>query len=347
LRADCEHQTYGIGLKELWEVDPSKHKPGLIQHTIGWPLKADTYGGSWLYHLLDDGKPLVSIGYVVALDYQNPYLNPYRTFQQFKHHPMISSVLEGGTCVQYGARAISEGGYQSIPKLAFPGGVLIGDCAGTLNLPKIKGTHTAMKCGMVAAESAFDALSAASADFTEALVLDSYQQRFNSSWVAEELYKCRNIRPSFHWGLYGALAYSAIDTFVFRGRAPWTMKHGKPDHKALKTAAESEKIEYPKPDGKISFDLLTNLQRSGTNHEEDQPIHLTLKDETVPVLLNLAKYDGPEGRYCPAGVYEFVDDDGNSCRLSLASAVPHHPYAHSWKDQACSQRTKLHPLQDL
>ncbi len=333
LRAACEHQTYGIGLKELWEVDPSKHQPGLIQHTVGWPIKADTYGGSFLYHLVDNGQPLVSIGYVVALDYTNPYMNPYRTFQQFKHHPMVASVLEGGTCLQYGARAISEGGYQSIPQLSFPGGLLVGDCAGTLNLPKIKasglacvslvkqphrssqGTHTAMKSGMIAAESAFDALNTAAAatDAAQPILVDSYPKRFHDSWVAKELYKCRNIRPSFHWGLYGALAYSALDTFVFMGRAPWTLKHGKPDHKALKPAAECEPIVYPKPDGKLSFDLLTNLQRSNTNHEEDQPIHLTLKDDTVPVNVNLAKYAGPESRYCPAAVYEFVENEGALC----------------------------------
>ncbi len=291
--------------RELWEISPEKHRPGFIQHTIGWPVKNDVYGGSWLYHLLDNGRPLVSIGYVVALDYRNPYLNPYLTFQNFKHHPLISSVLEGGQCLQYGARAISEGGYQSIPKLIFPGGVLVGDTAGTLNVPKIKGTHTAMKSAMLAAESAFEELT--KAETKGPVLLTSYEERFNKSWVREELYKCRNIRPSFHWGLWPAVAYSAIDTFVLRGSAPWTLKHGKPDHEATAPASTMPKIDYIKPDGKISFDLLTNLARSGTSHEADQPIHLTLKDDTVPTKINLPIYAGPESRYCPAGVYEFVD----------------------------------------
>lgn len=305
LRSECSHQTYGIGLKELWEIDPKKHRPGYIQHSIGWPVTSDVYGGSFLYHLEDGGKPLVSIGYVVALDYHNPYLNPYLTFQTFKQHPIVREQLEGGTCLQYGARAISEGGFQSIPRLFFPGGVLIGDTAGTLNVPKIKGTHTAMKSGMLAADAAYAELSKES---SQPVVLKSYEDAFKSSWVYDELRRCRNIRPAYHYGLWPFLAYSAIDTYVFRGNAPWTFGHGAPDHMRLKRAAESKPIEYPKPDGRISFDLLTNLQRSNTNHEEDQPIHLTLKDEDVPVKVNLALYDGPEQRFCPAGVYEFVDD---------------------------------------
>lgn len=306
----------GIGLKELWEIDAAKHEPGFIQHTIGWPVKSDTYGGSWVYHLLDDGKPLVSIGYVVALDYRNTYLNPYRTFQMFKHHPTISPLLEGGTCLQYGARAISEGGYQSLPQLAFPGGVLVGDTAGTLNTPKIKGTHTAMKSGMLAAEAAFEELNKpGAAESAAPITLHSYAERFNASWVARELKEARNIRPAFHWGLWGGIAYSAVDTFLFRGRAPWTLAHGKPDHEATLPARECTPIDYPKPDGKISFDLLTNLQRSNTNHDEDQPIHLTLKDPSVPTKVNLPVYDGPEGRYCPAGVYEFVEDEAKKMKL--------------------------------
>jgi electron-transferring-flavoprotein dehydrogenase len=292
--------------RELWEVDPAKHRPGFIQHTIGWPVTTDVYGGSFLYHLLDNGKPLVAIGFVVALDYKNPFLNPYLTFQNFKRHPLIASVLEGGTCIQYGARAISEGGYQSIPKLVFPGGILVGDTAGMLNVPKIKGTHTAMKSGMLAAESAFEEL-VKSGSSTGALLLRSYEERFKASWVHEELYKCRNIRPSFHWGLWPAIGYSAVDTYLFRGSAPWTFKHGKADHQATQKASVSKPMTYPKPDGKLTFDLLTNLARSGTTHEPDQPIHLTLKDDRVPTAVNLPQFAGPESRYCPAGVYEYVD----------------------------------------
>lgn len=310
LRSDCEHQTYGIGLKELWEIDPKKHRPGFIQHTVGWPVTSDVYGGSWMYHLEDEGKPLVSIGYVVALDYTNPTLNPYLTFQNFKHHPLIADVLEGGECLQYGSRAISEGGFQSIPKLAFPGGVLVGDTAGTLNVPKIKGTHTAMKSGMLAAESAYEALSKEAAS-EEPITLNSYEDAFKKSWVYEELKGVRNIRPAFHWGLWPAIAYSAVDTLVLRGKAPWTLKHGVPDHKSLKPLSEVTPIEYIKPDGKLSFDLLSNLAKSSVSHNDDQPSHLTLKDPEWPMKA-LPTFGPDSWKFCPANVYEIVDDTSSS-----------------------------------
>ena len=307
LRHDSEPQTYGIGIKELWEIDPAKHKPGFIMHSIGWPLDSETYGGSFLYHLEDN---LVSYGFVIGLDYKNPYLSPYDEMQRFKTHPLIRETFEGGRRVAYGARALNEGGYQSIPKLTFPGGALIGCTAGFLNVPKIKGSHTAMKSGMVAAEAIFEMLAG------EGNEPVAYTEKLKDSWVWDELYRSRNIRPSFQKGLYAGLAYSAIDTYLLRGRAPWTF-HPHEDHRQLRKASDVDRIEYPKPDGKLTFDKLTSVSFSGTNHEEDQPVHLTLKDETVPVSLNLKVYDGPEQRFCPAGVYEFVKDDDGADRLQI------------------------------
>lgn len=250
LRDGVDPQTYGIGIKELWEIDPSKHKAGLVIHTTGWPLDTKTYGGSWLYHL--EGN-LVSVGFVVGLDYQNPYLSPFEEFQRFKTHPDIRGFFEGGRRVAYGARAISEGGYQSLPKLTFPGGLLIGDTAGFLNVPKIKGTHMAMKSGMVAAEALFDTLG------TEGKrEASDYRQRLDSTWMMDELYRVRNIRPSFHWGFWGGLVYSALDTYVFQGKAPWTLRNHA-DHKALRPASEFQPISYPKPDGKLTFDRLSSV----------------------------------------------------------------------------------------
>lgn len=294
-------QTYGLGVKELWEVEPAKHQPGKVVHTIGWPLDQGTYGGSWLYHL--EGN-LVSVGFVVGLDYANPYLSPFDEMQRFKTHPAIRPLFEGGRRVAYGARALSEGGFQSIPKLAFPGGAILGDAAGFLNVPKIKGTHLAMKSGMVAAEAAFDALRAD----PERPSMDGYPERLKTTWLWDELYRVRNIRGSFRAGLLPALAYSALDTYVLRGRAPWTVAHHGPDHATFRKASESRRIEYPRPDGKITFDKLSSVFLSNTNHEEDQPSHLVLKDPTVPTRVNLPEYDGPEQRYCPAGVYEYVPD---------------------------------------
>ncbi|MBL24456.1 MAG: electron transfer flavoprotein-ubiquinone oxidoreductase [Rhodospirillaceae bacterium] len=311
LRADSEPQTYGIGLKELWEIDPEKHTQGLIVHSAGWPLDTHTYGGSFLYHLEDNQ---VAVGYVVGLDYSNPYLSPYEEFQRFKTHPKIRPYFEGGRRVAYGARALNEGGLQSLPKLTFPGGVLLGCEAGTVNMPKIKGSHTAMKTGMMAAEVAYTALTEGNAP-TE---LTAYSEEFDKSWVYEELNQARNVRPAFKWGLWAATLYTGIDQVLLRGRAPWTLSHGHVDHETLKKAADCDPIDYPKPDGEITFDRLTNVSFSATNHEEDQPIHLTLKDDSVPVAHNLAEYDAPEQRYCPAGVYEIVrEDDGSNPRLQI------------------------------
>jgi electron-transferring-flavoprotein dehydrogenase len=309
LRKDCDPQTYGIGIKELWEVDPAKHQQGKIVHTVGWPMDSKTYGGSFLYHLEDNQ---VVVGFVVGLGYSNPHLSPFDEFQRFKTHPAVRPLFEGGRRIAYGARAISAGGFQSIPKLTFPGGVLVGDTAGFLNVPKIKGSHTAMKSGMVAAEAVVALLSENSG-----IEAHAYPRELKKSWLWDELYRVRNIKPSFKWGLYAAIAYSAFDTYLLGGKAPWTFHH-KPDHEQLKKASECPKIVYPKPDGKVSFDKLSSVFISNTNHEENQPAHLKLKDESVPVAINLPLYDAPEQRYCPAGVYEIVrDDDGTNPRLQI------------------------------
>ncbi|KAI8050359.1 mitochondrial electron transfer flavoprotein-ubiquinone oxidoreductase [Syncephalis plumigaleata] len=307
LRKNSQHQTYGIGLKELWEVDPAKFRPGYVMHSMGWPLDLGTYGGSFMYHFEDN---LVSLGLVVGLDYQNPYLNPYKEFQRMKLHPKFKSVLEGGRCIAYGARALNEGGLQSVPKLYFPGGALIGCSAGFVNVPKVKGTHTAMKTAMMAAESTFKALTSETVSDAP-VVLSDYEEAFKKSWVYDELYEVRNVRPSFHGplGFLGGVMWSGIDTTILRGRAPFTFPHPKPDYAMLTPASQAKKIEYEKPDGVITFELLENLSRSGTNHEEDQPSHLVLRNKSVPVERNLQVFDGPEGRFCPAGVYEFVDDE--------------------------------------
>jgi electron-transferring-flavoprotein dehydrogenase len=311
LREGVEPQSYGIGLKELWEVDPSKHQQGLVVHTAGWPLDGETYGGSFLYHLENN---LVSVGFVVGLDYKNPFLSPYEEFQRFKTHPKIRPTFEGGRRIAYGARALNEGGIQSLPKMTFPGGLMIGCEAGTINMPKIKGNHTAMKSGMLAAEAAYAALAAGA----EERELTGYTTAFDASWVKEELEAARNVRPAFKWGLLLGTLYTGIDQILLRGKAPWTLKLGHVDHESLRKASESKRIEYPKPDGVVTFDRLTNLSFSATNHEEDQPVHLTLKDARVPIEVNLAEYDAPEQRYCPAGVYEIVcNDDGSNPRLQI------------------------------
>jgi len=309
LRDGVGPQTYAIGIKELWEIEPGKHRPGTIVHTIGWPLDSGTYGGSFLYHW---GENFLAYGFVVGLDYRNPHLSPFGEMQRFKLHPEFRPLFEGGRRIGYGARALVEGGFQAIPKLVFPGGALIGDCAGFLNVPKIKGTHTAMKSAMVAAECAFEALEAGA----DRPVLESYPERLRQSWLWEELYRARNIRPAFRFGLWGGLAWSGIDTYLFRGRAPWTLRHHE-DHKTLVEASKAKKIEYPKPDGKITFDRLSSVFLANVNHEEDQPCHLRLRDPEIPVKVNLAKYDGPEERYCPAAVYEFVDDGQGGRRLQI------------------------------
>ena len=311
LREGVDPQAYGIGIKELWEVKPERHQAGLIVHTTGWPVDRQTYGGSFLYHLENNQ---VAVGFVVGLDYQNPWMSPYDEFQRFKTHPSIRGFFEDGRRICYGARAISEGGFQSLPKLTFPGGVLIGDTAGFLNNAKIKGIHTAMKSGMTAAEAVYDALAQEGRQEVK-----SYAENVRKTWIWDELYRVRNIRPSFRWGLWGGLAYSAIDTFVFQGKAPWTL-HNHDDHSQLRKAADCPRIDYPKPDGKLTFDKLGSLFISNVNHEENQRCHLTLKDASVPVNVNLALYAGPEQRFCPAGVYEFVKNDDGSDRLQINAA---------------------------
>jgi electron-transferring-flavoprotein dehydrogenase len=309
LREGVDPQTYGIGIKELWEVQPSKHRAGLVVHTVGWPLESDTYGGSFIYHLENSQ---VAVGFVIGLDYSNPFLSPFDEFQRFKTHPAIRTAFEGGRRISYGARAISEGGFQSIPKLTFPGGLLVGDTAGFLNTPKIKGSHTAMKSGMTAAEAVFEHLRTGGG-----AEVVGYPERLHHSWLWEELYRARNIRPSFRFGLYGGIGYSALDTYVLRGRAPWTL-HNHADHTALKAAAECTPIAYPKPDGSLTYDRLSSVFISNTNHEEDQLPHLQLKDRSVPINVNLELYDAPEQRYCPAGVYEIVREaNGSNPRLQI------------------------------
>jgi len=303
-------QSYGIGIKELWEIDPAKHKPGLVIHTTGWPLDTKTYGGSFLYHLENNQ---VMVGYVVGLDYENPYLSPYEEFQRYKTHPEIRGFFEGGKRISYGARAITAGGLQSLPKLVFPGGALIGCDAGFLNMSRIKGSHAAIKSGMLAAEAVVAALGAGrSAD-----ELAAYPTAFEQSWLHEELHVARNVKPWLKKGLYLGSLMTGIDQIVFRGKAPWTLHHSTPDHACLRPASEFAPITYPKPDGKLTFDRLSSVFISNTNHAEDQPIHLTLKDNSVPVNVNLTKFAGPESRYCPAGVYEFVKTDEGQDRLQI------------------------------
>jgi electron-transferring-flavoprotein dehydrogenase len=301
LRAECGPQTYGIGIKELWEISPEKHKAGSAIHSIGWPISVGTYGGSFLYHLENNQ---VAVGFVVGLDYKNPYLDPFAEFQRFKTHPVIAPVFEGGRRIGYGARALNEGGLQSIPKLTFAGGALVGDAAGFMNVPKVKGTHTSMKSAMLAAE----AIAAALAGGGDA-ALDNYSQALKDSWVYKELYNARNIRPAFRFGLFAGLLYAAIDTFLLRGKAPWTFPNHA-DHKQLREVKYCKRITYPKADGKLTFDRLSSVFLSSTNHEEDQPSHLTLKDKNIPIELNLPLYDAPEQRYCPAGVYEIIEEAG-------------------------------------
>jgi electron-transferring-flavoprotein dehydrogenase len=316
LRDGVDPQKFGIGLKELWRIDPARHRPGLVLHTQGWPLPADTGGGSFMYHLEDNQ---VALGFVVHLDYQNPHLAPYEEFQRFKHHPSIRDYLEGGERIAYGARAISEGGLQSIPKLVFPGGALIGDAAGFVNVPRIKGTHNAMKTGMLAAEAAFEALKAGAAGHDE---LTAYPAAFRDSWAYRDLHKVRNVKPGLRWGMWLGTLHGGLHMWLndlgLGFLVPWTLRHRKADHETLKRAQECRRIEYPKPDGKLSFDRLSSVFISNTNHEEDQPVHLQLLDPAVPVNANLPLYDAPEQRYCPAGVYEIVRDDaGRNPRLQI------------------------------
>ncbi|MFN0164305.1 MAG: electron transfer flavoprotein-ubiquinone oxidoreductase [Burkholderiales bacterium] len=310
LRRDVDPQVYGIGFKELWEVDPAVHVPGLVIHTAGWPLDNSTYGGSYLYHLDNN---LVSVGFVVGLGYENPYLSPFDEFQRYKQHPKIRTFFEGGKRVAYGARAIAAGGLRSLPKLTFPGGVLIGDDAGFLNAARIKGSHAAIKTGMLAAEAAAAALAAGRSHDE----LTAYPESFRTSWLFNELNRARNFKQWMSKGLYTGTIMVGLEQKLLGGNVPWTLKHHHADHECLKPAAGFAPIAYPKPDGKISFDKLSSVFISNTNHEENQPIHLTLKDASVPVSVNLAQYAGPESRYCPAGVYEYVKNDDGSDRLQI------------------------------
>ncbi|HQT79294.1 MAG TPA: electron transfer flavoprotein-ubiquinone oxidoreductase, partial [Rhodopila sp.] len=311
LRDGRDPQTYAIGIKELWEVPAANHKPGLVEHSLGWPLDRKTYGGSFLYHF---GANLVSFGFVIGLDYSNPWLSPFDEMQRFKTHPEMRKHFEGGRRIAYGARALNEGGLQSIPKLSFPGGLLIGDAAGFLNVPKIKGTHTSMKSGMLAAETVADALGseASPAELTD------YAERLQSSWVWEELSAVRNVRPAFaRFGMWGGLAYSALDTYVLRGKAPWTLHHPHPDNETLVDADKAPRIAYPKPDGVLTFDRLSSVFISNTNHEENQPAHLQLYQPAKAIDVNWARYRSPETRYCPAGVYEIVGAEEGAPKLQI------------------------------
>jgi electron-transferring-flavoprotein dehydrogenase len=310
LRDGVDPQVYGIGIKELWEIDPAKHKPGLVIHTAGWPLESDTYGGSFLYHL-DNNQ--VMVGFVVGLGYSNPYLSPFEEFQRYKTHPSIRAFLEGGKRVSYGARAITAGGLMSLPKLVFPGGALVGDDAGFLNASRIKGSHAAIKTGMLAAEAAFDAVQAG----RHSDELAAYPEAFRTSWLHNELYRARNFKQWMSKGLYLGTLMVGLEQKLLGGNVPWTLHHQHSDHETLKPASQCKPIVYPKPDGKLTFDRLSSVFISNTNHEENQPAHLTLKDASVPVNVNLHTYAGPESRYCPAAVYEFVKNDDGSERLVI------------------------------
>ena len=315
LDANADPQNYGIGIKELWEIDPAKHQEGLVIHTAGWPLSSDTYGGSFLYHLENNQ---VAVGFVVGLSYSNPYLSPFEEFQRYKTHPSIRTFLEGGKRIGYGARALTAGGLNSLPKTIFPGGALIGCDAGFLNGSRIKGSHAAIKTGMLAADAAYDAIqSGRSAD-----ELTAYPQAFEASWLHTELKKARNFKPWMAKGLYVGTLMVGIEQKLLGGHVPWTIHNRHADHTCLKPASQCQVIEYPKPDGKITFDRLSSVFISNTNHEENQPAHLTLKDAQVPVQTNLAIFDGPEQRYCPAGVYEFVESsNGRQLQINAQNCV--------------------------
>ncbi len=305
LRKDADPQRYGIGLKEIWEIEPEKHEKGLVVHTMGWPLTNDTEGGGFLYHASNNQ---LYLGLIIALNYSNPYLAPFEEFQRWKQHPKIRQYLEGGKRLAYGARAVNKGGLQSLPKLVFPGGMLVGCDAGFLNTVKIKGANTAIKTGMLAGESVYDALAGGDDGYG---VLDSFEERVRESWVQDELYRARNFGPALHkFGTFFGAAFTFIDQNIFRGKLPFTLRDGNSDNDSLKKASESKPIDYPKPDGVISFDLLSSVFLSSTNHEEDQPSHLKLKDASIPVAYNLPEFDEPAQRYCPAGVYEIVTENG-------------------------------------
>ena len=318
LDRDSQPQTYGIGIKEIWEVAPGKCQPGLVMHSTGWPLDMKTYGGSFLYHLENNQ---VAVGFVVGLDYQNPYLSPFEEFQRFKTHPDIRPTFEGGRRIAYGARAISEGGLQSLPYLTVPGAALIGDAAGFLNVPRIKGIHTALKSGMLAAEAVFPVL-ARETEPSERVEAAAYAGLFKQSWLYRELHEVRNVRPSFKWGMLGGFAYTALEQYVLKGRAPWTLKHHGSDHTATKKAAVSRPIDYPKPDNVLTFDRLSSVFLANISHEENQPDHLQLRNAQTMLTVNQREYASPETRYCPAGVYEIVQEGREEkLRINAANCV--------------------------
>ena len=294
-------QQYGIGFKEIWEVDINKHEEGLVMHTAGWPLDKNTYGGSFVYHA--ENKQIY-LGYVIGLDYKNPYLSPFDEFQRFKTHPSIKKMIEGGKRISYGARALIEGGLQSLPKMFMPGALLIGCDAGTLNMPKIKGSHTAMKSGLIAAETINDHLKGKKD-------LSIFEDKFKKSWAFKELYEARNVKPSFSWGLILGIIFTGIDQILFKGKLPFTLRHKHADYETLKPAKEMKKIEYPKPDNVITFDKTSSVYLTGTNHVDNQPVHLVLKNPDLPINFTLEKYDEPAQRYCPVGVYEVQKDNDN------------------------------------
>ncbi len=310
LNRNADPQTYGIGIKELWEIQPEKHQLGLVVHSGGWPMQSDTYGGGFLYHLENNQ---VAVGFVVGLGYSNPHLSPFEEFQRYKTHPEIRKFLEGGKRIAYGARALTAGGLQSLPELVFPGGALIGDDAGFLNAARIKGSHCAIKTGALAAEACFAALSTE----RQRDRLDAYPEAFKNSWLYEELHQARNFKPWMNKGLKLGSIMFGIDQIVFGGKAPWTLHNTTPDHAKLKPASECPKIDYPKPDGVLTFDRLSSVFLSSTNHEEDQPCHLQIKDASVPIAVNLARYDAPEQRFCPAGVYEILGQEEGNPRLQI------------------------------
>lgn len=316
LDADCDPQAYGIGIKELWEVDPARHEPGLVLHTAGWPMDNKTYGGSFMYHMEDNQ---IALGFITGLNYENPYLSPFEEFQRWKTHPNIRWYLENpagevtAKRIAYGARAITAGGLMSLPKTVFPGGALVGCNAGFLNVSRIKGTHSAIKSGMLVAEAAFEAVTAGRSHDE----LSAYPQAFKKSWLYPELSKARNFKAWFKYGLRVGTLMNGLEQFALRGKMSWTLRRDKPDYAYLKPAAKSKPIDYPKPDGRLTFDRMSSIFISNVNHEENQPSHLTLKDASVPVSINLTKYAGPEARYCPAGVYEFIKDDAGADKLQI------------------------------
>ncbi len=302
LRDEVQAQTYGIGLKEIWQVSAEKHHPGKVVHTVGWPMDNATYGGSFIYHLSDNR---VALGFVVGLDYKNPWLNPFAELQRFKTHPFVSDLLKGAERISYGARALNEGGWQSMPKLSFPGGALIGDSAGFLNVPKIKGIHTAMQSAILAAEACFEFLTK---EQNTEIELKAYPEKVKNSWLADELYQVRNIRPGFRFGLWLGLANAAFETYISRGHSPWTLKNHA-DYNTLLPADKAKKIDYPSPDGVLTFDKLSSVYLSNTYHEENQPPHLKLRNPLLSIRVNYQTYASPEVRYCPAGVYEIIEDE--------------------------------------